>query len=290
MFLKGCTLRCFWCHNPEALRPNLELQLHPDRCIACGECAKVCPQGAQTLTAGGELIYYREKCIACGACVEVCYSGARELTGRDMTVDAVVEEVLRDRPFYERSGGGVTLSGGEPAYQPAFSYEILSRCRDEGIATALETAGHVPWETLAGLLPVTDLVMMDLKHMEPEKHTWAVGASNQLVLMNARRLVESGIPLIFRTPVVPTVNDTPEEIGAIAAFVREMRDLRSHVKPDGATPDISLELLPFHRMAGDKYASMGLDYRARDLTPPSKETIEALIAAAAAYDIQVCSR
>jgi pyruvate formate lyase activating enzyme len=290
VFLKGCTLRCFWCHNPETIGRDLELQLHPDRCIGCQECIRVCPEGAQTLNEEGEPVYYREKCVACGACVEVCYAGARELTAREMTVESVVEEVLQDRPFYDNSGGGVTLSGGEPVYQPAFSYMILSRCRDEGVATAIETAGNVPWEKLAELLPVTDLVMMDLKHMDPEKHRWAVGASNRLLLANARRLIETDKPIIFRTPVVPTVNDTPEEIGAIAAFVREMREIRADATDGSEGPAISLELLPFHRMAGDKYNSMGLSYRARDLPPPTKETMAALTEAAEACGIPVRSR
>jgi pyruvate formate lyase activating enzyme len=289
VFLKGCTLRCFWCHNPETIGRDLELQLHPDRCIGCQECIRVCPEGAQTLSAEGEPVFYREKCRACGACVEVCYAGARELTGREMTVDAVVGEVLQDRPFYENSGGGVTLSGGEPVYQPEFSYEILSRCRDEGVSTAIETAGNVPWERLVALLPVTDLVMMDLKHMDPEKHRWAVGASNRLLLENARRLIETDKPIIFRTPVVPTVNDTPEEIGAIATFVREMSDLRGQTNGEEGR-SISLELLPFHRMAGDKYNSMGLSYMAKELQPPTKETMVALTEAAEACGIPVRSR
>jgi len=289
VFLKGCTLRCFWCHNPESIQRELELQLHPDRCIGCDECSRVCPTGAQVVTAEGERVYNRELCIACGACVEVCYAGARELTGREMTVDAVVHEVMQDRPFYENSGGGVTLSGGEPVYQPDFSFQILERCRAEGVHTAIETAGNVPWEKLAHLLTVTDLVMMDLKHMDPEKHQWAVGASNRLILANARRLVETGKPIIFRTPVVPTVNDTPEEIGAIAAFVAELQALRGAGNGNGPAP-LSLELLPFHRMAGDKYNSMGLDYRARDLTPPTKEKMAALAEAGQAYGIPVRSR
>ncbi len=289
VFLMGCTLRCFWCHNPESIRPKLELQLHMDRCISCGECIRVCPTGAQTVTADGEMVFYREKCTACGACVEVCYAGARELTGRELSAEEVVAEILQDRAFYEHSGGGVTLSGGEPVFQPEFSKEILVRCREEGIHTAIETAGNVSWEKLSDLLTLTDLVMMDLKHMDSDRHKWAVGAPNELLKTNARRIAETDKPIIFRTPVVPTVNATTEEIGAIAVFVRELQDHRAAIYGEAAAA-ISLELLPFHRMAGDKYNSMGLTYRAKDIEPPTKETMVALAESAAAYGITVKNR
>jgi len=289
VFLKGCTLRCFWCHNPESIRPKLELQLHMDRCISCGECIRVCPTGAQTVTADGEMVFYREKCTACGACVEVCYAGARELSGRELSAEEVVDEILQDRAFYDNSGGGVTLSGGEPVFQPEFSKEILVRCREEGIHTAIETAGNVSWERLSDLLTLTDMVMMDLKHMDSDKHKRAVGAPNELLKANARRISETDKPIIFRTPVVPTVNATTEEIGAIAVFVRELQDHRAAIYGEAAAP-ISLELLPFHRMAGDKYNSLGLTYRAKDIEPPTKETMVALAESAAAYGITVKNR
>jgi len=289
VFLKGCTLHCFWCHNPESIRPKLELQLHMDRCIGCGECVRVCPTGAQTVTSDGEMVFYREKCTACGACVEVCYAGARELTGRELSAEEVVAEILQDRAFYENSGGGVTLSGGEPVFQPEFSKEILARCREEGIHTAIETAGNVSWEKLSDVLTLTDMVMMDLKHMDSDKHKWAAGAPNELLKANARRIAETDKPIIFRTPVVPTVNATTDEIGAIAAFVRELQDHRAALYGEAAAP-ISLELLPFHRMAGDKYNSMGLIYRAKDIEPPTKETMVALAESAAARGITVKNR
>jgi pyruvate formate lyase activating enzyme len=284
VFLKGCTLRCFWCHNPECIRPKPEVQFFPSRCIGCAACVEVCPEGAQAFDEHGARVFYHEKCVACGKCVDVCYAEALVFTAKAMTAEAVVAEILRDRAFYENSGGGVTLSGGEPALQVEFAREILERCRTAGVHTAIETAANVPWESLAALLPLTDLVMMDIKHMDSEKHLDAVGAPNALLLANARRLVESGKPIIFRIPVIPTVNDTPEEVAAIAAYVRELRDLRA-VRHNGASGDpepITLELLPFHRMAGDKYNSLGWDYRAADLTPPTKEHMVLLTDAALA--------
>lgn len=292
VFLKGCTLRCFWCHNPESIRPKPEVQFFPSRCIGCGACVEVCPEGAQTFDEHGIRVFDHEKCVACGKCVDVCYAEALVFTAKAMTAEAVVDEILRDRAFYENSGGGVTLSGGEPALQVAFSREILERCREAGVHTAIETAANVPWESLEALLPLTDLVMMDIKHMDSDKHRDAAGAPNALLLANARRLVASGKPIIFRIPVIPTVNDTPEEVAAIAAYVRELRDLRV-AQHDGASSEpasITLELLPFHRMAGDKYNSLGWDYRAADLTPPSKEHMALLLDAAQTQGVPVHSR
>jgi len=183
---------------------------------------------------------------------------------------------MRDRVFYETSDGGVTLSGGEPALQPDFSAAILAQSKAEGLHTAIETCGQVPWASLEALLPVTDLVMMDLKHVDSEKHRAATGAGNERILANARQLALTRKPLIFRTPVVPGVNDTPAEIEAIAAFVHELVALRAISSNGNGPADISWELLPFHRLAADKYRSLGLEYRARELNPPPKDQMAVL--------------
>jgi len=288
VFLKGCPLRCFWCHNPEGIRLRPEIRFFPSRCIACGECVIACPQGAHTLQEGTH-IFWHEKCQACGRCVETCYAGALELIGREMSVEQVVEEVLRDRAFYESSGGGVTLSGGEPVLQRDFAQAILARCQAEGLHTAIETAGHCSWEDLATLLSVTDLIMMDIKHMDPAKHRTVTGVSNERILANAARLAQTGKPIIFRVPVVPTVNDTPEEIGAIADFIYYLTCLRVENGHQAAEP-LSLELLPFHRLATDKYRALGLEYRASQLATPPKEKMSELAEAARAHGIIVQER
>ncbi|MDZ7261271.1 MAG: glycyl-radical enzyme activating protein [candidate division KSB1 bacterium] len=270
IFLKGCPLRCFWCHNPEGIHPHPEIQFFPERCIGCGQCFTVCSQGAHELREGRH-IFHRQRCTGCGSCVETCYARALELTGKRMTVRQVVEEVLRDRPFYETSGGGVTLSGGEPVWQRDFARAILECCQAEGLHTAIETVAYCSWPDLDALLPVTDLILMDLKHLNPDKHRLVTGGSNKRILANARRLAQTDKPLIFRIPVVPSVNDTPEEIGAMVTFIRSLADLRAK-----NSHNIRLELLPFHRLAGDKYRSLGLEYRAGQLEPPSKEKMEEL--------------
>jgi pyruvate formate lyase activating enzyme len=194
-----------------------------------------------------------------------------------MTVEQVMSEVLQDRAFYQNSGGGVTLSGGEPLLQRAFTRTILELCKGEGIHTAIETTAHCPWNNLAEVLPATDLIMMDLKHMDPEKHRAATGVTNEQILANARRLMLIGKPILFRVPVVPTVNDTPEEIGAIASFVRCLTDLALEKSVQGPeTPSPTFELLAFHRLATDKYQSLGWDYKASKLETPTNGKMEQL--------------
>jgi pyruvate formate lyase activating enzyme len=286
VFLKGCTLRCFWCHNPEGLRMTSEVQFLPNRCLACGACVAACGHDGQHLDETGRS-FTRAQCVACGQCVEACVAEALTLAGKRVTATEVVAEVLRDRVFYETSGGGVTLSGGEPALQPDFAREILTLSKAEGLHTAIETCGSIPWSSLEALLPLTDLVMMDLKQMDADKHRAATGAGNERILANARQLAQTRKPLIFRTPVVPGVNDTPAEIAAMAAFVAELVALRA-IESNGTGPaDISWELLPFHRMAGDKYRSLGLEYRARDLNPPPKDHMAVLAETARASGVAV---
>ena len=263
VFLKGCTLHCFWCHNPESIRLKPDLQFYPERCIGCGHCVAVCPNGVHVLE-NGQHTMLRERCDLCGRCVEECYSQALTMAGKPMSVEAVVEEVLRDREFYRVTGGGVTLSGGEPALQAQFSHAVLAACHAEGIHTVVETAANVPWEDLALVLSETDQVLLDVKLMDPERHREAIGSRNERILANARKMDTLGIPLVVRVPVVPGVNDNEEDIRAIAAFARTLANARE------------LVLIPFHRLGEGKYHSLGLDYRAHGLATPARERLEAL--------------
>ena len=280
VFLKGCALECFWCHNPEGRHAYPELRYFPERCIACGSCIQACPHSAHTLEAGVHT-FLRERCEGTGACVATCFSEALQTDGRRMTVGEVMSEVIADRPFYESSGGGVTLSGGEPTLDSAFALALLRECKDRGLHTAIETCGECPWESLGSLLPATDLVMMDIKAMSDERHRKATGKGNGRILANARMLALSDAPLIFRTPVVRGVNDSREEIGQIASFISELARMRNAEAGNGSVPrEIRYELLRFHRLASDKYRSLGREYRAASLDPVPEEEMLGLLKAA----------
>jgi len=285
VFLKGCNLRCFWCHNPEGLHKQAEVQFTPSRCLGDMDCVRVCHQGAHEFI-DGKHFFYRELCSVCGECVDVCVTNALELSAREMSVDEVLKEILADRAFYENSGGGVTLSGGDPLVQRLFSQAILERCKEEHIHTGLETTANSPWEHLESLLPMVDLVMMDIKHTDDSKHRQYTGVSNIRILDNARKLAERGTQLIFRIPVIPTVNDDIASISSVALFVREMIDLgQKNGHYTHASP--FLELLPFHRLAEGKYSSLGKDYPAKEFNPPTSEHMRMLADTAESCGIKV---
>ena len=287
VFLKGCSLQCFWCHNPEGMRAKIEVELHPERCIACDECVGVCPTHARKIE-NGVRVLNRDLCDACGLCIDACFAGAMEITGHTASVDEVMREIAQDRAFYISSGGGVTLSGGEPVLQSDFALAILQACKASGIQTAIETAGNYPWSMLAPLLPHIDLVMMDLKQMDSAKHRWATKVPNERILETARQLALTDLPILFRIPVIPTVNDQPDEVRATANFVHSLVELRARTTLYPAP--ITLELLPFHKLAGDKYRSLDMDHRAEDLQPLSHEQMLALAEAASQCGIAVHCR
>ncbi len=258
-------MSCYWCHNPEGRPTHSQIKYIADRCIGCLECVKACSNAAH-IASNNIHIYNRERCVKCGACVDTCYTGALELTGKEWTVGQVMDEILSDSAYYKDSKGGVTLSGGEPVLSGEFAKAILESCKRENIHTAIETCGNYDWKKLAGLLPFIDLVMMDLKHMNSEKHRQATGQANEKIIENARNLAHTNKPILFRTPVIPTFNDTPEEISEIASFIKSLMELRNNNGYSGAKScDIQYELLSFHKLAANKYSSLGLEYKAQHL-------------------------
>ena len=217
-FFKGCPLRCPWCHNPEGLSLAADLMWYDARCIGARRCVEACPAGALELTPGGMRID-RLRCTRCGECPAACPSGALEWIGRDWEAAALAAELARDAAFFSASSGGITLSGGEPLLQHVFLLELLPHCREAGLHIALDTCAAVPGEWLEQVLPWVDMVLLDLKIMDPEKHRAATGLSNERVLDNARRLAERRIRLWVRTPIIPGWTDDEANLQGLAGFI-----------------------------------------------------------------------
>ncbi len=247
VFFKGCNLRCAWCHNPESQSAVPQMMFHKNRCNGCGKCKEKCPNSL-------------EKCDLCGKCTFYCPNDAREICGKEYTVDQLMTEILKDKTFYENSGGGVTFSGGECMLQIDFLTEILKTCKENGIHTAVDTAGHVPYEYFERILPYTDLFLYDIKCMDAEKHKHYTGVANTRILENLSALLKTSACVWVRIPVIPSVNDAEEEIAAIRAFLDE------HGFPEKVEP------LPYHRIGEHKYGALGMDVTS--FSVPSKEQME----------------
>lgn len=220
LFFKGCPLRCAWCHNPEGLSPHPQLMWHDARCTGARACLSICPERALELTPRGVYVD-RNRCTACGQCADVCPTAALEVIGNDWNAQELRNELLKDRVFYETSGGGITLSGGEPMQQADWLGEFLPRLKAERLHIALDTCGLAAWDRYEGVLPYVDLVLFDLKIVDAARHQAATGVSNALILENARRLSARGVPLWIRTPVIPNYTADLENIRALAQFIRE---------------------------------------------------------------------
>ena len=266
VFFKGCGLRCFWCHNPESLQVSPQLLFYPDRCIGCRLCEQVCPKECHSFTAGEsgvfEHILKRESCISCGACARACPAKCLQLSGYRASLEDVLAQVTRDLPFYKSSGGGVTVSGGEPLLQAPFVSALFRALKKKGIHTAIETALHVPASSLEMVLPFTDLVIADMKHPDPEMHRQFTGSDNRRILDNFALLQSSDVPYMIRIPVIPGVNDTPE---VMRAFEANMLPL---------TRRQCVELMPWHDFGLNKYAGLSLGTESQaGLQTPSKEKL-----------------
>ncbi len=246
VFFKGCNLRCAWCHNPESQSAKLQMMFYKNKCTGCGKCKEKCP-------------YHLEQCDFCGKCTLYCPHDAREICGKEYTVDEVLREIIKDKAFYEASGGGVTFSGGECMLQFEFLAEILKACKENGIHTAVDTAGNVPFERFEQIIPYTDLFLYDVKCYDSDKHRQYTGVGNELILENLKKLLAMGKSVWVRIPIIPTVNDTAEEMQSIKFL------LDSYGVPE------RIELLPYHAMGEHKYAVLGMSARTFD-TPTSEKT------------------
>ncbi len=268
VYLKGCPLRCVWCHSPESVAPEPEVAWYEARCLKCGKCATVCAAGLPAWFA--QAMEHRVRCERCGACVRACPAEALEWKGVEMTAGQVADAAERLKPFFARSGGGITLTGGEPTFQPDFAIAIAILCRARGIHVAVETCGCTSWERLERLAEATDLFLYDLKDADPERHLRNCGVELAPITDNLRRLVARGAEVIVRVPLIPGCNDSPADVAAIARLAREC----------GAQ---NITLLPFNPAAAGKYSWLRRPYplpRAQRQSDAELRRLEALAAEA----------
>ncbi len=262
VFLKGCPLRCLWCHNPESIRPEPLLSFNLEKCISCGSCAEVCPNQAHVMDQQKGHVFLRERCTVNGKCAEVCPSRALEIVGRDLSCDEVLEQVLRDRLFYETSGGGVTLSGGEPLLQIDFAEALLRGAKKAGVHTAVETAGHVTFGRLARVAPYTDLFLYDVKETDDARHRRYTGVPVRGILDNLRALHDAGASVLVRLPIVPGLNDRQDHFREVARLVRPLSGL------------LGVEVMPYHSLGIGKRPRLGLESDdGTGSAPPDRETV-----------------
>jgi pyruvate formate lyase activating enzyme len=257
VFMKGCPLRCAWCHSPESQSLPSEFMPLPDRCVLCRACTNACPFHAAPPAASDGPIT-PAVCTSCGACADACPTGARELAGRTMSVDAVMAELERDRIFYDESGGGVTFSGGEPFMQPLFLANLVGACRAAAIHVAIETCGQADPQVLLDIARVTNLFLFDLKLVDDDRHREYTGASNVLILRNLERLVEARAEVRVRFPLIPGVNDDDENVRATGALLASLGLTR-------------IDVLPYHRAGLAKYDRLRRPYRLPETEPPTAD-------------------
>ena len=243
VFLKGCPLRCLWCHNPETNHVAPEIAYYREKCIECGICREVCPQHSIDETG----VIDRALCDACGSCTHVCCTKARVLMGQERTVEEVIQEVEKDIVFYHTSGGGLTLSGGEPTAQPKFAAALMKSAKKRGIGTALETCGYCSWEKFQPILESTDMVLYDVKHPDPQRHKEGTGVDNLLILENLKRIKTVGVRLIIRFPLIPDFNNDDTSINGVGRLAVESGAEEIHV-------------LPFHQVGQQKWDALNRSY------------------------------
>ncbi|MFH0992468.1 MAG: glycyl-radical enzyme activating protein [bacterium] len=270
VFLKGCPLKCQWCHNPESISPKMEIMLRPDRCIRCGDCVERCDHEAIVELEHG-FITDRNKCIQCGKCVDACAADARVVVGREISTEELFQEIVKDRVFFDRSGGGVTFSGGEPLLQYEFLLSILELCKRHDLHTAIDTTGLTSPEILDSVSRYTDLFLYDFKIQDEAKHKEFTGVSNTLIKENLERLIEWQKEVIIRIPLIPGINDNAQHLHDAGRYLASLKNIKE------------IQVLPFHHAGVEKYQRLGMNYVVGDLLSPTKLSVEGVASLLQAY-------
>jgi len=264
VFFKGCPLNCLWCHNPESKAVYPELFYDERKCISCGGCVIACKAGCHSMADFHRLD--RAACIRCGACAAVCPTGAVEMAGREASVEEILTEVEKDAVFYRNSGGGMTLSGGEPMLQFDFVLELLRQAKQRGLHTAMETCGYAPAEHYRQVAPFVDLFLFDYKLTDPEQHRQYTGVTNGRILENLQLLDSLGAKTVLRCPIIPGINDTGDHFAGIARTAESLQHIQG------------VDIEPYHPLGQSKSNLLGKEYALENLTFPEKETVEIWIA------------
>lgn len=265
IFLKGCPLNCVWCHNPESISPEPQKLYTDSKCIACGECVKACPKQACELTSQG-IVTHSELCRLCGDCAEVCPSEATQISGKYETLENVLGKIEQEVIFFDQSGGGITVSGGEPLYQHEFLLELLKACQERDIHCAVDTSGLSKTEILLKVAQKTDLFLYDLKMMDDDKHKKYTGVSNQKILSNLVELAKTGTEINIRIPLIKEVNDDEENVVESAKFIAALAGKKKTVN-----------ILPYHNIAIPKYLKLGQDCDLNGLEEPTEKELQDIV-------------
>ncbi len=278
VFFKGCPLRCQWCSNPESQRRRPQVMMQPRLCTNCGTCIAVCPTGVHAMTPQGHTLIVDNDCIGCRKCEEQCPEAALTVVGRQMPISAIVDVVEEDRPFYELSGGGVTLSGGEALMQHEAAVSLLAACRQRGINTAVETCGYIKSEELLEAAAFVDLFLFDIKHMDSERHRELTGVHNTRIHQNVRLLLDNRYNVKIRLPMLKHINDDEAELAAIARFLLPYRGYKNFK---------GIDILPYHKFGAGKYAQLGRQYGLADEHSLQEEDIDRIAGHLMKYDFPV---
>ena len=274
VFLKGCPLDCAWCHNPEGISPTPQRVYRAQRCIGCGHCAAVCPEQALELGENGP-VHDPRRCVGCGSCADACPAEAVEFIGKRMTVDQVLAVIAKDNAFYDQSQGGVTFSGGEPLLQPEFLLALLKACGRRDLHRTVDTTGFAAWELIRAVARRTELLLYDLKHMDTRRHQELTGVPNTRILTNLEQLVREGVSLWVRIPVIPGLNDSPDNIRRTGEFL------------SGLSAPPPVEILRYHCGAKGKYQRLDRSYTVAALEPPTDDMMTAIARKLRDFGLQV---